>query len=194
MVELNVKWIITVHPIVEVLYFSLDQSVGSMNWQTAMAILLHPTHRLYDQKTKRSVQVSVRTSDELVDKLNLSQRKNPYCIWWFSSVTFSMWLSVAVSELIRVSVPQRPQRVSGRHDGGGRALRQHRGGGDGGREFHPVPGGEAFMGWSAEDHPQQPQEHRRGHQQGTTRLPVRPEGRGQSAFPPDLLPRWAQGA
>lgn len=78
--------------------------------------------------------------------------------------------------VISLSVYPQRQTGTGRHDGGGRAHGQHRGGGDGGCESHPVPGGEAYMGWPAEDHPQQPQEHRRGYQQGATRLPVHPEG------------------
>ena len=109
-----------------------------------------------------------------------------YYICQFVSVTLSLWCIWADQSVC----PQR-HRDTGRHDGGGRALGQHGGGGDGGRESHPVPGGEAYMGRPAEDHPQQPQAHRRSHQQGATRLPVHPEGRDQSALPPHLLPWWA---
>lgn len=62
-----------------------------------------------------------------------------------------------------LSVCLQHQKGFGWHDGGGGAFGQHRGGGDGGCESHSVPGGEAYVGWPAEDHPPKPQEHRRGH-------------------------------
>lgn len=106
-------------------------------------------------------------------------------------VLFYLWAERRQITLIVINVCRQCESSTGRHDRGGRALRQHRGGGDGGREFHPVPGGETYVGRPAEDHPQQPQKHRRGYQQGTARLPVHPERREQPALSPHLLPWWA---